>query len=108
MKKVSVLPVYPCVYREHVIRKSPRVAMPGLSLCIQGTHFVLCIDMICRIFIPVYTGNTLGVTTDEIGYRLYPCVYREHTCKKLELEQKQTLSLCIQGTHSNYNILFYN
>ena len=30
-------PVYPCVYREHLINDLPRTKAAGLSLCIQGT-----------------------------------------------------------------------
>ncbi len=32
--------VYPCVYREHTVAVNACVVSNGLSLCIQGTHFL--------------------------------------------------------------------
>ena len=34
----TVLPVYPCVYREHAFNVSIYIGFGGLSLCIQGTQ----------------------------------------------------------------------
>ena len=80
-------PVYPCVYREHIFILFCNANSAGLSLCIQGTQFKLVRLIICRRFIPVYTGNTHGLVISIVSVPVYPCVYREH---------------------SNYNILFYN
>ena len=50
--------VYPCVYREHDIGIVTGRAKTGLSLCVQGTLYLLRnVDNRFR-FIPVCTGNT--------------------------------------------------
>ena len=36
--KLTLSPVYPCVYREHRKRPIKRKTVCGLSLCIQGTQ----------------------------------------------------------------------
>ena len=41
LPEVFTVTVYPCVYREHNIRKRFFCYMRGLSLCIQGTHINL-------------------------------------------------------------------
>ena len=52
-----VLPVYPCVYREHMISLCPKNIKNGLSLCIQGTYGKMKHQTHWVRFIPVYTGN---------------------------------------------------
>ena len=53
--------VYPCVYREHTIQQYLIFVLTGLSLCIQGTQFVVKTPICPPRFIPVYTGNTVIV-----------------------------------------------
>ena len=72
-------PVYPCVYREHV--------MPLYNIIIFFR------------FIPVYTGNTPNELTARRMASVYPCVYREHACVCVKTLFVVGLSLCIQGTH---------
>ena len=59
---VNMLPVYPCVYREHNSFVLDFMLLSGLSLCIQGTQVRVPDVEICDRFIPVYTGNTLIIT----------------------------------------------
>ena len=54
--------VYPCVYREHVIRMEFIVDNTGLSLCIQGTFEKYGVTGEELRFIPVYTGNIPIIT----------------------------------------------
>ena len=71
-----------------------------LSLCIQGTHFVLKIWGSKFPFIPVYTGNTSVGRFRGNAWSVYPCVYREHVRNVSERFEARRLSLCIQGTHT--------
>ena len=50
--------VYPCVYREHPLSILSSEPLFGLSLCIQGTLWVVRNKIVLIRFIPVYTGNT--------------------------------------------------
>ena len=71
-------PVYPCVYREHIIRGIGGQYHDGLSLCIQGTSVRdLAFHHLIR-FIPVYTGNIAVANSIDLSASVYPCVYREH------------------------------
>ena len=79
--------VYPCVYREHALARHKWRHNGGLSLCVQGTHFLFISFIRIFRFIPVCTGNTHESNIKSICNTVYPCVYMEHT---------------------NYNILFYN
>ena len=92
------IPVYPCVYREHVITSLPFTIETGLSLCIQGTRTEEFTPILRAGFIPVYTGNTAHRFVFEAHQPVYPCVYREHLCKLTESMRFTGLSLCIQGT----------
>ena len=56
------LPVYPCVYREHIPNRLLIIKSYGLSLCIQGTQVSFSSIWHVSRFIPVYTGNTLIIT----------------------------------------------
>ena len=58
--------VYPCVYREHEIRREKQTNIAGLSLCIQGTLKENFQEAHQGRFIPVYTGNTLLYTGSSI------------------------------------------
>ena len=80
-------PVYPCVYREHIVKSYRGLRAIGLSLCIQGTLYSVFSHGFSSRFIPVYTGNMPIAPPNPAYLTVYPCVYREHT---------------------NYNILFYN
>ena len=95
---LSLVAVYPCVYRElcfFVRNPNPQF---GLSLCIQGTliscplpstGFAVypCVyrELFCsfhsptqaRRFIPVYTGNSHPYRRPKTRPPVYPCVYRE-------------------------------
>ena len=74
-----LVPVYPCVYREHSGLPLINPISTGLSLCIQGTRELpACTRPECR-FIPVYTGNTLAAISVREDKAVYPCVYREHS-----------------------------
>ena len=81
------LSVYPCVYRE---------------LAVQ---FVISFGR--RRFIPVYTGNSNGTVKKRYKKSVYPCVYRElfHWLKNQLI--KCGLSLCIQGTQSEWPWLLW-
>ena len=72
------LPVYPCVYREHLLIKSYILTNRGLSLCIQGTRQRKTQRRWRIRFIPVYTGNTATTYQLMLSGSVYPCVYREH------------------------------
>ena len=72
-------PVYPCVYREHTKWQSSGFTGIGLSLCIQGTQEPPPPTPLNMRFIPVYTGNTILISTLRKIPPVYPCVYREHT-----------------------------
>ena len=61
--------------------------MIGLSLCIQGTHWLKNYHSIWRRFIPVYTGNTNDILTGDKRTAVYPCVYREHVRRLISLQQ---------------------
>ena len=94
----SWTPVYPCVYREHILIRNNSIWNIGLSLCIQGTRLpTVHFSHFCR-FIPVYTGNTLYYFINHKRGTVYPCVYREHMTSSLLKLSKSGLSLCIQGT----------
>ena len=49
-------------------------------------------------FIPVYTGNTDSVYSEQADKKVYPCVYREHIAVLGVKGNNVGLSLCIQGT----------
>ena len=90
--------VYPCVYREHLFEHQKQRTACGLSLCIQGTLYILPVNRQERRFIPVYTGNTNSAIFDGICLAVYPCVYREHLLRNTNKALNFGLSLCIQGT----------
>ena len=72
----------------------------GLSLCIQGT-LKLSREVLNNLrFIPVYTGNTFGMSFVGLPAPVYPCVYREHEKLGELVLFFLGLSLCIQGTPS--------
>ena len=54
----TVLPVYPCAYRELQIDTQLILRYIGLSLCIQGTHSHCLTKYNHLRFIPVHTGNS--------------------------------------------------
>ena len=72
--------------------------MPGLSLCIQGTHLTTYSISHPMRFIPVYTGNTDLISYMDKLFAVYPCVYREHVSDDSIIDSVNGLSLCIQGT----------
>ena len=78
--KIFLLAVYPCVYREHSNATTTRWNKIGLSLCIQGTRYVLQLAVKKRT--------------------VYPCVYREHSNCLINSTYFAGLSLCIQGTRN--------
>ena len=112
-------PVYPCVYREHVLTwTTPRtlsrfipvytgntniwllpVNTASVYPCVYREHLLtsLRIQKNWR-FIPVYTGNTTTASNDPICWAVYPCVYREHLLGLALILFGCGLSLCIQGT----------
>ena len=75
---MEIYPVYPCVYREHDLKKNDDNIECGLSLCIQGTRLREHQNDCEYRFIPVYTGNTHGFQKYVLHTSVYPCVYREH------------------------------
>ena len=93
-----MLPVYPCVYREHAKSKPCTLNHCGLSLCIQGTQKNHTDGAINPRFIPVYTGNTGRDAGVSRAAPVYPCVYREHCWLPKFIFFNCGLSLCIQGT----------
>ena len=60
--RVASVPVYPCVYREHVVTRNFIINYPGLSLCVQGTSPRNRNDLSLVRFIPVCTGNIPIIT----------------------------------------------
>ena len=50
-------PVYPCVYREHIVSFTNKSEKSGLSLCVQGTSNQQISRIVHQRFIPVCTGN---------------------------------------------------
>ena len=50
----------------------------------------------------MYTGNTYTVPRTVELITVYPCVYREHIQQAVFLPPQVGLSLCIQGTLSNW------
>ena len=102
----SWTPVYPCVYREHILIRNNSIWNIGLSLCIQGTRLpTVHFSHFCR-FIPVYTGNTLYYFINHKRGTVYPCVYREHSYIRYWRKALAGLSLCIQGTQNLLNPTF--
>ena len=97
---MQVLAVYPCVYREHYIKLLMVAPTGGLSLCIQGTRLADAYFYNDDRFIPVYTGNTYGMSSKNCLKSVYPCVYREHVLDVVIFIYATGLSLCIQGTHA--------
>ena len=75
-------PVYPCVYREHLISGNLPYVIVGLSLCVQGTLYPKTEKALLGRFIPVCTGNIIGVSHQIYDPSVYPCVYREHAKHK--------------------------
>ena len=92
------VPVYPCVYREHIKKKGSISINIGLSLCIQGTRGYTRKRARFKRFIPVYTGNTYISERPTTLTAVYPCVYREHDVAIVTTIGIDGLSLCIQGT----------
>ena len=62
IKSITLLTVYPCVYREHLLRALCATKNGGLSLCIQGTYASSTTFANTKRFIPVYTGNIPIIT----------------------------------------------
>ena len=93
-------PVYPCVYREHNIIICVFGRFLGLSLCVQGTLRCYIYKTLSSRFIPVCTGNTIGIANMGSDAAVYPCVYREHWWAFSSWYIIYGLSLCVQGTHS--------
>ena len=91
-------PVYPCVYREHLISGNLPYVIVGLSLCVQGTFDPLSQFIIVIRFIPVCTGNILALPIMISANPVYPCVYREHSLSSILNFPTDGLSLCVQGT----------
>ena len=96
-RKVS--PVYPCAYREHVIRGLLLFLISGLSLCIQGTSMIESHALSFVRFIPVHTGNIVVNGKFDGKTTVYPCAYREHVYSMYMFVNDRGLSLCIQGTY---------
>ena len=95
---ISSRPVYPCAYREHLCNNHAAITKNGLSLCIQGTSIDELDMKINDRFIPVHTGNILGNMTGALLTSVYPCAYREHDYRPIDIGTQVGLSLCIQGT----------
>ena len=70
----------------------------GLSLCIQGTRFLVRRVRRRPRFIPVYTGNSAVFLIVYFSCTVYPCVYRELISALDNAIYATGLSLCIQGT----------
>ena len=90
--------VYPCAYREHIIKWYKSEKHHGLSLCIQGTCKNYMATETKVRFIPVHTGNIAVAAPVVKPKAVYPCAYREHIIKSCIFNQTAGLSLCIQGT----------
>ena len=96
--EINLLSVYPCAYREHPSSGWTVSANSGLSLCIQGTFFLVLVGSYFFRFIPVHTGNIWPKITISVIFAVYPCAYREHKKHALQTTHNPGLSLCIQGT----------
>ena len=77
-KGFTLVPVYPCAYREHFHLPASHKTWCGLSLCIQGTCAWFSWHGYDVRFIPVHTGNILGLCLRSGERAVYPCAYREH------------------------------
>ena len=104
LASATAFAVYPCVYREHSMRRCNFASSSSLSLCIQGTPFLFYSEILLFRFIPVYTGKTGSLASTALTYSVYPCVYREHKSVLSFNVSNPGLSLCIQGTHFSTNI----
>ena len=102
-----IFTVYPCVYREHHLRRINSKTKYGLSLCIQGTYDISRFVISNARFIPVYTGNIMPNCFLLYPSAVYPCVYREHKIDDV-LSMFYNVYPCVYREHTNYNILFYN
>ena len=91
--------VYPCAYREHLLITSVNLILFGLSLCIQGTSWVVPQYKLKSRFIPVHTGNMWSFRSWWHYEAVYPCAYREHMHQRAFQNLAFGLSLCIQGTY---------
>ena len=89
----------------HNLQKALQNNEYGLSLCIQGTQVLWLYAQLGGRFIPVYTGNTGGTYATLDAMAVYPCVYREHRFTGLSSQVECGLSLCIQGTRLDLDII---
>ena len=106
--RVPTVPVYPCVYREHLDTGKTLNSPIGLSLCVQGTPIDNIDDHRGLRFIPVCTGNTRIFQLGIFFTTVYPCVYREHIPNLVIGVQLCGLSLCVQGTQNLRRFLIYD
>ena len=104
----SILPVYPCAYREHNFISGAVEYFFGLSLCIQGTSEIARDFRKWVRFIPVHTGNIVKATCQQKQKSVYPCAYREHFTHAKRQSAIIGLSLCIQGTYREKNQEYEN
>ena len=89
--------------------KFENAALCGLSLCVQGTHWLKNYHSIWRRFIPMCIGNTCSTIKSFNHSAVYPYVYREHYQKGFNEMANSGLSLCVQGTqhaHQHNNQIF--
>ena len=97
--RVTLITVYPCVYREHNAVNVSIGVTGGLSLCVQGTYINLDSLNGSKRFIPVCTGNIDRPAKLQRLSSVYPCVYREHHRAVSLKNGLFGLSLCVQGTY---------
>ena len=102
---IDASPIYLWVYKEHLDRNIISDSSVGLSLCVQGTHFIKSEVYSVLRFIPVCTGNTINNHIEISIISVYPCVYREHFPDEAPEKIDGGLSLCVQGTRQV--IIFY-
>ena len=94
------LPVYPCTYRERLVKFISCSTLIGISLYLQGTHALTVEWSIGGRYIPVPTGNALFLRCSFSTHSVYPCTYRERADRDGGSASYSGISLYLQGTQN--------
>ena len=73
----QIITVYPCTYRELMLKICQICDVSGISLYLQGTQWNSQHDAFSLRYIPVPTGNSLLRVLIPEPKPVYPCTYRE-------------------------------
>ena len=99
--KTGTHAVYPCTYRELILKLSIKFETCGISLYLQGTQNVYTKRPDTTRYIPVPTGNSILSAGKTQLSPVYPCTYRELVSSINPSCICSGISLYLQGTHLN-------